>query len=137
MVSGRKARALSWVQPIKMMPALEPVTPTVSRSARPESGACWRRGGGCRKDKDLYGWVCAVCADELDLYYRFWLGLRGGTVAQLFAEDVAADQVPSRPGSMGPGAPSGLSLTTACQRSRTVSAGVGVGRRTGVLFQGL
>ena len=78
MVSGRRARALSWVQPIKMMPALEPVTPTVSRSARPESSACWRRGGGCRKDKDLYGWVCAVCADELDLYYLFWLGLRGG-----------------------------------------------------------
>jgi hypothetical protein len=40
--------------------------------------------------------VCRFCADELDRYYLLLMGLRGGTIAKLFAEDVDAGQVPMR-----------------------------------------
>jgi len=30
--------------------------------------ACERCGGGCRKTKPPYGWVCGKCAHELDAY---------------------------------------------------------------------
>jgi hypothetical protein len=61
--------------------------------ARPESGLCWRCNGRCRTDKPLYGWVCAVCADELDRYYVLACGLLGGDVVSRFLADVAAGRV--------------------------------------------
>ncbi len=47
-------------------------------------------------DKHPYGWVCRFCADELDRYYLLLMGLRGGTIAKLFAEDARSDAVPMR-----------------------------------------
>jgi hypothetical protein len=89
MTSGRRSRALRRAKP---GPVAAPRTLSVSRPSH--SGPCWRCGGGCRKHKHPYGWVCAVCADELDRYYILLLGLRGGTVAERFAEDLAAGRVP-------------------------------------------
>jgi hypothetical protein len=61
--------------------------------ARPESGRCWRCGGGCRTDKPLYGWVCAACVDELDRYYMLACGLLGGDVVSRFLADLAKGRV--------------------------------------------
>lgn len=85
MTSGRRSRA--------RRRAIAVIVPQPPRRSRP----CWRCGGGCRKDKHPYGWVCGVCADELDRYYVLLLGLRGGTVAARFAEDLAAGRVPPSP----------------------------------------
>jgi len=78
------------------VPPPEPKAPEPARPARPKSGQCWRCGNRCRKDKHPYGWVCRFCADELDRYYLLMMGLRGGTSEKLFAEDMAAGQVPMR-----------------------------------------
>lgn len=91
MTSGRRSRAL---RRAKAGPVAAPPTPRVSRPAS-RLAPCWRCGGGCRKDRHPYGWVCGVCADELDRYYILLLGLRGGTVEQRFAEDLVAGCVPS------------------------------------------
>jgi hypothetical protein len=98
MTSGRRSRAL---RRAKAGPVAAPTTPSVSRPSH--SGPCWRCGGGCRKHKHPYGWVCGVCADELDRYYVILLGLRGGTVGERFAEDLAAGRVPchTRSGFLG------------------------------------
>jgi hypothetical protein len=91
MTSGRRSRALRRTSP---GPVATPPTLSVARPSH--SGPCWRCGGGCRKHKHKhpYGWVCGVCADELDRYYILLLGLRGGTVAERFGEDLAAGRVP-------------------------------------------
>lgn len=52
---------------------------------RPDSGPCWRCGGRCRTDKPLYGWVCVVCADEMDRYYVLACGLLCGIAAPQIA----------------------------------------------------
>jgi hypothetical protein len=61
--------------------------------SRPDSGLCWRCNGLCRTDKPLCGWVCAVCADELDRNYVLACGLLGGDVVSRFLADVAAGRV--------------------------------------------
>jgi hypothetical protein len=88
MTSGRRSRSLRRAD-------ARPVAPPASSSRPPRSGPCWRCGGGCRKNKHPYGWVCGVCADGLDRYYVLLLGLRGGTVEERFAEDLAAGRVPA------------------------------------------
>jgi len=64
---------------------------TRKRTARP----CTRCGGGCRTVKYPYGWMCGRCVKELDTYYLVLMGLRGGDVASLYAEDLRRGTVPT------------------------------------------
>lgn len=94
MTSGRRARTLRRIQLEQRVPPPVPKSPEPTPPAKPKSVQCWRCRKGCRKDKHPYGWVCGHCADDLDRYYVLIMGLRGGTVAKLFAEDVAAGRIP-------------------------------------------
>jgi len=48
----------------------------------------------CRTVKYPYGWMCGRCVKDLDTYYLVLMGLRGGDVPSLHAEDVRRGTVP-------------------------------------------
>src|SRR5436309_2636054 len=55
---------------------------------------CERCGGQCRTEKDLYGWICGKCEDELDRYYMVLEGMVGGDGIELYLKDLRAGTVP-------------------------------------------
>ncbi|WP_371597190.1 hypothetical protein [Streptomyces sp. NBC_00564] len=61
-----------------------------------KTSGCERCGAGCRTEKPVYGWVCARCARELDVYYLMLVGMKGGDPIQLYLADRAAGAVPPR-----------------------------------------
>jgi hypothetical protein len=72
------------------------VLPMGAASSSKSSRGCERCGAACRTERPVYGWVCARCARELDVYYVTLIGMSGGDPVQLYLRDCRAGKVPPR-----------------------------------------
>jgi hypothetical protein len=92
----RQRRGLGRLTAPKPAVVAASATPAPAAVATPKrrQEPCERCGAGCRSAKYPYGWVCKVCADELDRYYVIMSGMVGGTHEGAYLADKRKGTVP-------------------------------------------